>query len=341
LRILVITHPLPTPKEPNRMAPVARQIDSLKAIGVQVGVLQLAGVAKLKYLQSLPSLLAGARSVDLIHAHYGYCGWLARLQLSKPVVVSFMGSDLLGAPNANGRILPFSKLEVLLDCWLAYFVDAVIVKSAEMGKVVAPIEAHIVPNGVDLELFRPMDQFKARSLLGWTEDQHYILFPGNPDLPGKGFFLAQGAVHRASKQVVKPLALIPLKGVPHDHVPIYMNACDAMVLTSFTEGSPNVVKEAMACNLSVISVPVGDVPELLAGVPGYKICPRDAKELSEALVDTIANSRRVDGRTTLKRKGLDLESVARRLVKIYTDVLAQRKRARAHVEERPARFKRH
>jgi len=306
------------------MAPVSRQIESLRAIGAEVDVLAIKGVPKLKYLQALPSLRALARSVDLIHAHYGYCGWLARLQSSKPVVVSFMGDDLLGTPDAEGRLEPLSKLVVQVDRWLARTVDAVIVKSAEMAKVVAPVEAYVVPNGVDLQLFRPMDPYEARALLGWPEGKRYILFPGNPDIPRKGFPLAQAVVTRASKQMSEPLTLVPLKRVAPDQVPLYMNACDAMVMTSFIEGSPNVVKEAVACNLPVVSVPVGDVPELLDGVEGYTICPRDAEALTEALVSTLAGGQRVDGRAALKRKGLDLESVARRLMKIYADVLTPR-----------------
>jgi len=325
VHILMVTPPLPTPAQPNTGAPVARQIESLRAIGAQVDVLEVRGIPKFKYLQALPSLRALARSVDLIHAHYGYCGWLARLQFSGPVVVSFMGDDLLGTPDAKGRLKSLSKLVVQVDRWLARTVDAVIVKSAEMAKVVAPVEAYVVPNGVDLQLFRPMDPYEARALLGWPEGKRYILFPGNPDIPRKGFPLARAVVTRASKQMSEPLTLVPLKQVAPDQVPLYMNACNAMVMTSFIEGSPNVVKEAMACNLPVVSVPVGDVPERLDGVEGYTICPRDAEALAEALVSTLAGGQRADGRAALKRKGLDLESVARRLMKIYADVLTQRK----------------
>jgi glycosyltransferase involved in cell wall biosynthesis len=305
-------------------------------MGIHVDVLEIKGIRRLKYLQTLPSLMGFARTVDLVHAHYGYCGWLTRLQLSKPVVVSFMGSDLLGIPDTEGNIKQWSKLHVQIDRFLARTVDAVIVKSDEMAKVVAPVEAYILPNGVDLKLFRPMDRKKVRSLLGWPEDQHYILFPGDPDLPRKGFRLAEAVLSRAAKQMIKPPALVKLKGIASHQVPLYMNACDVMVMTSFIEGSPNVVKEAMACNLPVVAVPVGDVPELLAGVPGYSICSRDVRELSEALLTTLADVQRVDGRTALKRKGLDQESVAHRLVGIYSDVLRQRKNAQAGLKAESA-----
>jgi glycosyltransferase involved in cell wall biosynthesis len=256
------------------MAPTARQIESLRAIGAEIITLEIKGIPKLKYFQKLPSLRKYIPSVDLVQAHYGYCGWLARSQFRKPVVVSFMGDDLLGTPNDEGRIEPFSRLMVQANRWLARIVDAVIVKSAEMAKVVAPPKAHIVPNGVDLKIFRPMDKHAARALLGWDGNRHHILFPGNPETPRKGFRLAQAVVMNASKRLAEPLELISLWGVASDQVPLYMNSCEAVLLTSFSEGSPNVVKEAMACNLPVVSVPVGDVPETVKGEPGYTICPQ-------------------------------------------------------------------
>lgn len=324
MRILMVTAPLPTADEPNTMAPLARQVKSLRALGIQVDVLEIKGMPKVKYLQALPALWTLAPFADLIHAHYGFCGWLARSQLSKPVVVSFMGDDLLGTPDSEGRPGPLSKLLVQINRWLARTVDVVIVKSAEMAEVVAPVKSHIVPNGVDLQAFRPMDTQEARSVLGWPEGKQYILFPGNPDTKRKGFPLAQAVVSKASMNVNEPLELIPLKRVASDRVPLYMSACDAMLMTSLMEGSPNVVKEAMACELPVISVPVGDVPELLDGVVGYTICPRDAEALAGALVNTLLNKPHTEGRMRLKHKGLDLESVARRLINIYQDVLRQK-----------------
>jgi glycosyltransferase involved in cell wall biosynthesis len=294
------------------MAPTARQIESLRAIGAEIITLEIKGIPKLKYFQKLPSLRKYIPSVDLLHAHYGYCGWFARCQYSKPVVVSFMGDDLLGTRDDEGRIEPFSRLMVQTNRWLARIVDAVIVKSTEMAKVVAPLKAHIVPNGVDLRIFRPMDRHAARALLGWDGNRHRILFPGNPDNPQKGFRLAQTVVINASKRLAEPLELVALWGVATDQVPLYMNSCEAMLVTSFSEGSPNVVKEAMACNLPVVSVPVGDVPELFKGVPGYTICPRDTDLLGET-----------DGRAALAHKGLALESVAWKIMDIYEAILTR------------------
>ncbi len=321
MRILMVTPQLPTATHRGVMAPVARQIESIRAHGAEVTVLEIRGVKRLKYLQRLGDLHSMIPSVDLIHAHYGYCGWLARSQFRKPIVVSFMGSDLLGTPDASGRVSLISRVVVQADRWLARTVDAVIVKSPGMAQVLSPVNAHIVPNGVDLDAFRPMEPREARRRLGWPEGMRYVMFPGNPDNPRKGYPLARAAVKCAAPRVPVPVELVALSGIAPEHVPVYMNACDAMLLTSFLEGSPNVVKEALACNLPVVSVPVGDVSDLLAGVGGCALCPRDADALAGALVRVLREQHRTDGRIALQRKGLDLQSVAQKVISIYEAVL--------------------
>lgn len=323
MRILMVSIPIPM-NAPTTMAPLRRQIESLRALGAQVEVLELKGIPKLKYFQSLPALYRKVRHVDLIHAHYGYCGWLARSQFSKPVVVSFMGTDILGNPNTQGKIRPFSRLMTKVDRQLAHVVDAVIVKSAEMAEAVKPTPAHIIPNGVDLQAFQPMDKRQAAAALGLPEDKRYVLFPGNPHNARKGFPFAQAVVSCAVEKTIEPIELLVLHGIAPGDVPLYMNACEAMLMTSFIEGSPNVVKEAMACNLPVISVPVGDVPELLEGVTGYTVCSRDTAVMAAALINTLSQNGHMElgGRDVLKQKGLDLESVARKLMAIYANVLS-------------------
>lgn len=326
MRILMVTPQLPSEVRPGTLAPTARQIESLRALGAEVDVLEVRGIKRLKYLQSLGALWSIARSVDLIHAHFGYCGWIARSDFRKPVVVSFMGDDLLGTPDSAGRVSAASGLVVQIDRWVARTVDAVIVKSAEMARIVAPVRAHVIPNGVDLQAFWPMDPAEARAALGWRQDKRYVLFAGNPGTPRKGFPLACEAVMDASTRMAEPVQLVPLSGVAPDRVPLYMNACDVLLMTSMLEGSPNVVKEAMACNLPVVSVPVGDVPELLADVNGCTVCRRDPHDLGGALAQMVQRRQRTNGRVALERKGLDLASVARRVIDVYDDVLARKQR---------------
>lgn len=317
----MVTGQLPSPTRPASGVFVARQIESLKKAGIKVKTVEITGPKVLKYPLSIRYLWKHLPSADLVHAHYGYSGWVARSQREKPVVVSFMGSDLLGTQNTTGRPTLLSRLVVPLNRAFGRSLDAVIVKSAEMARLVAPVKAHIIPNGVDLQTFQPIAQAQARRQLGWSEERHYILFPSSPNRTGKNYPLAQGAVMQACKHLAEPIELVVLSGLPHERVPLYMNACDALVMTSFSEGSPNVVKEAMGCNLPVVSVPVGDVPELLSGVEGCAIRPWQAEALAEALVSVLKSKPRSNGRDTLLRKRLDLESVAMKIKAVYEEVL--------------------
>jgi glycosyltransferase involved in cell wall biosynthesis len=324
MRILAITGRLPTSDNPGSMASVARQIASLRSAGVTVETLEIAGTNVVKYLEAMPRMSRSLKAFDLVHAHYGYCGWIARSQFLRPVVISFMGDDLLGTPNLTGKTSVCSRLIAWGNRLFARTVDAVIVKSAQMAGLVAPTKPYIIPNGVDLDIFRPVDTAVARRELGWEEGKQYVLFPGCPETPRKNYPLAQAVVEQVTRWTEAPVQLKILWGVPPERVPLYMNASGALLTTSFLEGSPNTVKEAMACNLPVVSVPVGDVPELLKGVEGCVVAPYDVGALAEGLIQILNIGRRSVGRAAIVRKGLTQEGVARRIVQVYESVLTKR-----------------
>jgi glycosyltransferase involved in cell wall biosynthesis len=317
----MVTAPLPTASQPGTWAAVARQIDSIRALGLEIELVQVDGRRGIKYLHALRELRKHARRADVVHAHYGYCGWISRLQLRKPVVVSFMGSDLLGVADSSGRLSRSSRMVVGIDRRLARLVDAVIVKSPQMADVVRPVTAHVIPNGVDIEAFQPIDREAAREQLGWNDRVRRVLFPGDPAKANKGFPLAQAAVDVASASLGEPVDIVALTGIAPEQVPLYMNASDALLMVSHTEGSPNAVKEAMACNLPVVSVDVGDVPELLAEVDASSVCPRDSHALGAGLAQHLQRSARSNGRTIIEARGLDLVSVAERVAAVYREVL--------------------
>jgi glycosyltransferase involved in cell wall biosynthesis len=169
-----------------------------------------------------------------------------------------------------------------------------------------------------------MDRAVARSQLGWEANAPYVLFPGSPANPRKAYGLAERAVRHAARALGAKLELAPLIDVPADRVPLFMNAGDVLLMTSHWEGSPNAVKEAMACDLPVVSVDVGDVADLLAGVEACEICPRNAQALGDAVARVIRSGVPSTGRARLEEKKLDLESVASRVVRVYEDVLRGR-----------------
>ena len=321
MRVLMVTPPLPHEGRPTTTAFIARQIESLRELGVAVDVVEADGPSRTKYLHATRVVRQRMQRCDLVHAHYGFCGWVARCQRVRPVVVSFLGSDLLYYPaRRTKRMAAYRRAETRSNLLLARVVDGVIVKSEEMARIVNGVRPHVIPNGVDLGAFAPRDKEKARRELGWPRAGQRVLFPGNPDRLRKGFPLAQAAVEEASRLLGEPIELFALRGVPHEDVATVMNACDAMVLTALAEGSPNVVKEAMACNLPVVAVGVGDVAFLLGGVRRCAVAERDAAAVAEALRDVLADPGRSDGRRALESKGLDAETVARRIIGVYDSV---------------------
>ncbi|MEM9643401.1 MAG: glycosyltransferase [Planctomycetota bacterium] len=323
-RVLMVCPELPSKSNPGSMAPAARQIESIRRLGIHTDIVDMRGIPKLKYALALRKIRSVAKRTDVIHAHFGFCGWLARIAtigISKPIVMSFMGDDLLGTPREDGTLERLSKVFVRWNLHLAKKMDQVIVKSQEMAEVINPTACTVVPNGVDLEKFRPIDSVRARQKVGLPKSGHLVLFPGNPDNPRKGHSLAKASVDRAAAVLGEPIDLIPLWNVDPWEVPYYMNACDLMLMTSFIEGSPNVVKEALACDVPVIGVDVGDVRQMLAGVQACSCCDRDPNLISREIVRTLQNHPPCDGREILIRRGLDLESVAERVHEIYKQAI--------------------
>ena len=337
LRILAVTNMWPTPNRPWYGVFVASQMQSVAKAGAAVYVHFVDGRrTRLAYLSSALRMLAlnfQRKRFDIVHAHTGHCGVLARLQRRYPVLVSYVGYDLNRVAKAGGGFTRKSRIEAFLFRNLARFVDATITKSAAMERRLparARSRNRVLPNGVDRSLFRPIPRDTACRELGWPEDEVTVLFGADPNKVTKRFDLAQEACRLASVQLPR-LRLRVLYGRDQAVVPVWMNAADVLLLTSSSEGSPNVVKEALACNLPVVSVNVGDVGDLLSGVRLCRVVERDAdpSTLGEALVEVLRSVPvRSDGRARTRHLSDDL--IAARLTAIYRELIAS---AEARPEE--------
>ncbi len=327
MRILMICPELPTADRPGGMAPAVRQFDSLRCRGHNVQVIDMSGRRVVKYAEVLPKIWKQMRICDLVHAHYGFCGWLGRTGVNKPLVVSFMGSDINGDNAANGRPRFATRIESLSNrILLSRLASHVIVKSNAMadvlgGKLKASGRLSVIPNGVDIDRFQPQDRTQAREILGWNPNRNYILFPSDPNRANKGYELASAAVKLVARELDRPVDLIPLWGVAPEEVPVYMNACNVMTLASFAEGSPNVVKEALACGLPTVSTAVGDVPEMLAGIRTCYISTRDPADMAHGILRVIAMEGRETSRKRILESGLTLDAVAGRIEAIYQKIV--------------------
>jgi glycosyltransferase involved in cell wall biosynthesis len=240
------------------------------------------------------------------------------------VVTSFQGSDLLGRPRPDGSFSGASRtIHRRLCRYVARRSSASIVKARWMKDVVGQ-NVHVVPNGVDLATFHPVAPDRRRALrrdLGIREEGAYVLFCASPANPRKRFPLASAAVSHAAGRLGRPVELIVLHGRTHEDVARFMQACDLLILTSTYEGSPNVVKEALACGMRVASIGVGDVRERLERVSGCRVAAGESPEaIGAAVAELLASEEPAGGPEAVAP--LEIGAVARRIREIYAGVLS-------------------
>ncbi len=268
-------------------------------------------------------VLARRAGAELVHAHYGLSGAAAVGVRDVPLVVSFCGDDLLGRPDAKGRITPKSRWLVNVSRIAAKRADAVIVKSEEMRRTIPEIlEVDVIPNGVDLSRFTPIPRAEARARLEWPAEGEVILFAAPPDEPRKNWPLAQ-AVEKQLQRGGRGVRLVAFHGRPQEEVALAMSAADVLILPSFQEGSPNVVKEALAAGLPVVASPVGDCPERLAGVAPGAVVALELGVFAAAVERVLETGGRSNGRDQVAE--LELSAVARRILTVYERALARRR----------------
>ncbi len=325
MRVLCVTNMYPRPEARSEGTFVEQQVESLRSSGIEVHVLHLnrrdqgTGV----YFSARPALrgaMAGF-DADLVHVVYGgiMAYQVTRAVRTKPVVVSFCGSDLLGQPCSGLTRRILSQVGARASCAAAAAAKAIIVKSRGLYEALPARtrgKAHIIPNGVDLDRFRPMDCASARRRLAWSPDEFHVLFAVNNADETKRVELAREAVARLAGLDL-PARLHEMRGVPHREVALWLNASHALLLTSAHEGSPNIVKEALACDRPVVSVDVGDVRERLGGVENCEICDASPARLAEALYRVAQLPERRGGRASVSN--LSLQRVADRIRAVYED----------------------
>jgi glycosyltransferase involved in cell wall biosynthesis len=300
---------------------IARQAEFLRREGIEVDLFPFRGSRQPgNYLAAWKEVRRRVDSgnYDLVHAQFGQSG-LTALPKRIPLVVTFRGDDLEGIIGENGRYIPAGWLLRFISRTVARRADAAIVVSEHMKQYLPrSVAAHVMPSGIDLELFRPEPQESARRRLSLPNAQRLVLFVGNPELARKRYGLARDVVAIVNRSI--PTRLMVGWELPHDKIAALMNASDALLCTSMQEGSPNAVKEALACNLPVVSVPVGDVPLRLRGVAGCELCADDrAETIAAALGRVLQRGKRIDGQSAVRK--LDERLLTQRLVDIYRSIL--------------------
>lgn len=265
----------------------------------------------LQTLFSYPKVLYRIQTgeYDLIHANCGLSAPFALLQPERPVVQTFWGTDLMGD-------YVYGQYDRVCDFCAKRFAASIVRNKSMEQKL--DVNAHIIPAGVDMDLFEPSSMEAARQSVGWSSEKRHILFPYAPRNERKNYPLAKSVVEMVNERVDDEVVLQTVYNVSHDRIPTYMNASDALILTSKLEGSPNTVKEAMACNLPVVSTDVGDVRERLAAVHPSTVAS-ETDELVDGLVSVIEDGGRSNGREQVKP--LSWDRIGDEIISVYETVV--------------------
>jgi glycosyltransferase involved in cell wall biosynthesis len=246
---------------------------------------------------------------DLIHAHYSLSGYFAAVVTGLPVIVSLMGSDVY----TRGLPLLFLKF------FARFRWKAVIVKSRRMKDRIKIANSVVIPNGVDFEKFKPMDKEVARKKVNFGAKK-YIIWLGR-DIPVKNLALARQAIRFIQDEEI---CFKVIDQVPYHQVPLYLNAADVLLLTSRTEGSPNVIKEAMACKCPIVSTDVGDVKEVIQHTGGCYITSFNPQDIASKLSRALAFGKPTTGRTKIAH--LEVNVIASKIIQLYKCIPGNGKR---------------
>lgn len=338
MRVLALTNGWPTDRHPEYAVFNARQVDSLRALGLSVDVtfVNARERGKMEYLRHLPKIARIARPYDLVHCFHGLSFLLARLGgVRAPLVVSFQNAlerEFAEMPQPLGPLAQALTVRMLRQGGVG-----MIFKGAAPERLAADPLLRRIPNGVDLGLFRPGDRSAARVTLGIDPAATVLLFVSSKNLhrPQKRHdrFIAAAAALRARRPDLDIVALT-LVDEPLERVRLVYQAADVHVMTSEFEGSPNSVKEALACGLPVVSTDVGNVREMIDGLAAARVLEVfDAEAFAAAVEQVLAapGEARAALRERIATGGLESMAVARRVKALYEDVLAARGGRRAGV----------
>jgi len=291
------------------MAPfIKSQGESLKTSGVKLDYFTIRSKGIRGYLKNIFQLrkYLNKNHYDLIHGHYSLSSIVASLSCKLPMVVSLMGSDIHMSFFWKSIIKVFYRFR-----W-----KTTIVKSEIMKKSASLNNALVIPNGVDFELFKPIDKNIAKTKISFDDNKRHIIFVANPERPEKNYQLAKKAVELIDNDSIE---LNAVSSVDQNIIPYYMNASDILLLTSLCEGSPNVIKEAMACNCPIVSTDVGDVKEVIGNTEGCYICSYDPEDVADKIKKALDFGRRTDGREKIKH--LEEKIIAEKIISVYKNVL--------------------
>ena len=287
---------------------IYEQMQGLKQLGCEFRICFVQGGGIKSYIQAWRRMINDISDYqpDIIHAHYGLCCLIANLQRKVPVVSTFHGSDI-NEPKVRvlSKIaIKFSRKNIFVSKKLMYIAGT-------------PTNAEVIPCGVDIKRFYPMDKQTCREALGMKQDKIYVLFSKEFADYVKNYPLAKSAVEGLNKNA----ELLEFYGYNREQVSMLYSAVDCGLLTSFTEGSPQFVKEAIACGCPIVSTDVGDAAEVINGVKNSFVSSYEVEDVVIKLKHAINIGHLKE--TTLDAKYIDV-NIVQSIYNIYTDICNKR-----------------
>jgi teichuronic acid biosynthesis glycosyltransferase TuaC len=311
VRVLVVTNFEPDSSAPQRGQWVRDQVEETRRLGIEVEVFSFPPGSR-QYIPATRRLraLLRRRRFDLVHAHYGLPGWCARLAGARPLLVTYHGTDV-----RHGIVGPLSHRLA----WRADLVAAVsrALFEPEAGRPgLPPVPGSaVLPCGPDLRRFAPLPRHQAREQLGLEPDGRYLFFPANPARPEKRHDRAAEVAAACGAELLTGGSIKP------ERMPLWLNAANAVLVSSDYEGFGLAAVEALACRVPVLSTPVGIAPYALGGVVGCLCAPFDVEIWSAAASPHLETADpRVDGAS--RAASLSAERMAARVVETYRDLTA-------------------
>ena len=320
MRVLIVTNMYPHDGMPYYGIFVREQEEAIRRWHPDVEFLieYIDGVAdKLDYLKSIPRIIKRIKkeNIDLVHIHYGFSGLflLAMHRCPVPVLVTLHGGDI---QSEQGKYV-----QVFFTRMILKRANAAIILNEPMRSLVTPLVKVVfsIPCSVNTETFQPSHNR--------TETDHkLIVFPSDRNRWVKDYPLFEKVISELRSKYGLKCETSEVKGMSRVQVAALYQKADLMLMTSISEGSPQVVKEAMACNLPVVSTPVGDVAYLLDGVQdSFVASSRSPEELAHLCMKSLERTGSgVKGRQRITQLNLDDKNTAQQIYQIYQDLLQKK-----------------
>ncbi len=321
MKVLVISNMYPGKKSHLGIF-IKQQVEDMENEGLEIIKVVKNRKGSIAYvpfiLKNIFYLLLG--SYDIVHAYYGFHSALfAALIKRRPLIITFVGSDAVKEPSRN-------KVYRILQRFVVSRSNHIIAVGSEIKNIlISDLGADsnkisVITFGIDFDLFKPISQAKAREKLGFPSDKKLVLFPSNPKRIEKRFDIFNRAVELLQKDNhnIMPVILSNNRR-PYSEVPLVMNACDVLVLTSDSEGSPTVIKEALACNLPIVSVDAGDTREVIKDATNCYICKQEPVNIAERIKLVLNNGIRTARRNNIKH--LSSKKITRKILELYREII--------------------